>query len=77
MNPEFQSGWKKIIYTVLKCILTSIAMAIAVYVFLGFFSGIASHARLTAALAFLGFGLLATIVIGVNAYLSHKRSSMP
>jgi hypothetical protein len=52
-------------------------MAIAVYAFLGLFSGIASPIRLTAALAFLGFGLLATIVIGVNSYLSHKRPSTP
>lgn len=75
MNSQSQSSMKKVIYPIIKGILTSLAMAIAVYVFLGFFSGIASPTRLTASLAFLGFGLLATIVIGLNAYLSHKRPS--
>jgi hypothetical protein len=76
-NAQSQAGAKRIIYQIVKGILISLAMAIAVYVFLGFFSGIASSTRFTASLAFLAFGLLSTIVIGINAYLSHKGSSTP
>lgn len=68
---------KPILYAVLKGLLISVTMAVAVYLFLLLFPGITSSARMTASLAFLGFGLLSTAVIAINAYLSPKDPTTP
>ena len=63
------STWR----VILQGILISLAMGIAVYLFLGLFSGIASSTRWWASVAFLAFGLGATTLIGINGYLSRRQ----
>ena len=74
MDATSQSAVRTVGIAVLKGSLISAAMAVAAYLFLTLFPGITESTRLTASLVFLVFGLVATIIIGVNAYLSRKSS---
>jgi hypothetical protein len=75
MNATSQSAVRIVGIAVLKGAVISVAMAVAAYLFLKLFSGITESTRLTASLVFLIFGLVATVIIGVNAHLSRKSST--
>jgi len=57
---------------ILKGAAISAGMAVAAYVFLELFSGITDSMRLIVSLVFLTFGLIATVIVGVNTFLSRK-----
>jgi hypothetical protein len=69
MSATARTVWSPIV----KATLASLGMALGVYLFLGFFSGIESKTRWIASLGFLAFGALGTAIVAINAYLSRKE----